>query len=95
MAEDFNMTKNNNGRKTTVAIISLIVTIVVVIAAGVKAYTVLAQDVEHQQTTHTSAIETIKEEGCLPARQGKTDIELIKKDIEHIKQGVDKLLERP
>ena len=81
----------NNGRKTTISVIGLIITVVVIIAAIVKGYT----KIEVEAVSHTTAIETIKTEGCLPARQGKTDIELIKKDIEHIRQGVDKLLERP
>ena len=81
----------NNGRKVTIAIISLIITVVVIIAGVVYGYAKM----EVEAFSHSEDIETLKDEGCLPARQGKTDIELIKKDIEHIRQGVDKLLERP
>ena len=71
------MAKNGN-RKTTIAIISLIITVVVIIAAIVKGYTKMEVGAEG----HVTAIETIKTEGCLPARQSKTDIQLVQKDIE-------------
>ena len=89
------MAKDN--RKTTIAIISLIITVVVIIAAIVKGYTKM--EVEGQG--HVTAIKTIKTEGCLPARQSKTDIqlmqkdvEIIQRDVEGIKKGVDELLKR-
>lgn len=89
------MAKNN--RKTTIAIISLIISVVVIIAAIVKGYTKMEVGAEG----HVAAIETIKNEGCLPARQSKTDIQLVQKDIEvmqkdigDIKTGVNELLKR-
>ena len=72
----------NNNRKTTIAIISLIITVVVIIAAIVKGYTKM--EVEGQG--HVTAIETIKIEGCLPARESKTAMELVKQDIVTIKE---------
>ena len=72
----------------------------VLVAIGV-AWGVLSSEVEQQDIGHTAAIETIKNEGCLPARQSKTDIQLMQKDVEiiqrdvdDIKKGVDELLKR-
>ncbi len=94
------MAKNGN-RKTTIAIISLIVVVIAIIAGVIKGYSKLEAEVEHQEETHTAAVETIKAEGCLPARQSKTDIQLVQKDIEvmqkdigDIKTGVNELLKR-
>lgn len=89
------MAKNN--KKTTIAIISLIIVVIGIIAGVIKGYA----DMEAEAKTHTANIETIKEEGCLPAREGKTKIQIIQKDIETIKKTqekmdgkLDKLLER-
>lgn len=101
------MAKNN--RRITIAIISLIITVVVIIAAIVKGYTKVEAKVESQGESHTIAIETIKNEGCLPARQSNIDIQLIQKDVETIQGNIetiqktqekmdgklDALLERP
>lgn len=92
------MAKNGNGRKITMAIITLALIVAGTIAAIVKGYT----KIEVEAQSHTTAIETVKIEGCLPARQGKTDIQLIKKDVEVIKDTqekmdgkLDELLRRP
>ncbi len=79
-----------NGRKTTIAIISLIVTVIVIIAAIVKGYTKM----EVEANSHTTAIETIKNEGCLPARQSKTDIEVLKEGQKTMNEKLDELLKR-
>lgn len=90
-----------NGRKTTIAVISLIITVIFIIVAVAKGYFSLEAEVAHQEEVHTAAVETIKAEGCLPARQSKTDVQLIQKDVEiiqkdvdEIKKGVDELLKR-
>lgn len=83
------MTKNGN-RKTTIAIIGLVITVVVIIAAIVKGYTKM--EVEGQG--HVTAIEVIKEEGCLPARQSKTDIEVLKEGQKTMNGKLDELLKR-
>ncbi len=84
------------------AIVGLIITVIVIIASVIKGYASLEAEVEHQGKGHVAAIDTIKKEGCLPARQSKTDIQLIQKDVEtmkedvdDIKKGVDELLKRP
>ncbi|KKL60939.1 hypothetical protein LCGC14_1807610 [marine sediment metagenome] len=61
----------------------------VLVAIGV-AWGVLSSEVEQQDIGHTAAIETIKNEGCLPARQSKTDIQLIQKDVESMLEKQDK-----
>lgn len=93
------MAKNN--RKVTIAIIGLMISIVVIIAAIVKTYASIESEVKYQAESHTEKIETIKTEGCLPARQSKTDIQIIKADIETIKKvqtgmdgKLDELLKR-
>ena len=83
------MAKNN--RRTTIAIISLIITVVVIIAAIVKGYT----KIEVESQSHVTAIKTIKEEGCLPARQSKTDIEVLKEGQKTMNDKLDELLRRP
>ena len=79
------MAKNN--RKTTIALIGLTATVIVIIAAIVKGYVSLESEVEYQKKTHIAAVETIKNEGCLPARESKTEIQLIQKDIVTIKDS--------
>jgi len=76
----------NNNRKTTIAIISLIITVVIIITAIVKGYTKM--EVEGQG--HVTAIETIKNEGCLPARESKIQIQLLQKDVKTILKKQDK-----
>lgn len=84
------MAKNGNGRKATIAIISLALIVAGTIAAIVKGYTKM----EVEAASHTTAIETIKEEGCLPARQSKTDIEVLKEGQKTINGKLDELLRR-
>lgn len=50
---------------------------------------------------NTGDIKDLKAEGCIPAREAKTNIEVIRKDIEIIKSGqerqegkIDRILER-
>ena len=76
----------DKNKKTTIAIISLIITVVVIIAAIVKGYTKM--EVEGQG--HVTAIETIKNEGCLPARESKIQIQLLQKDVKTILKKQDK-----
>ena len=80
----------NNNRKTTIAIISLIITVVIIITAIVKGYTSLESDVAHQGKSHMDAIEMVKEEGCLPARESKIQIQLLQKDVKTILKKQDK-----
>lgn len=98
-----------NGRRTTIAVIGLIVTVIVIIVAVAKGYFSLEAEVAHQEEVHTAAVETIKAEGCLPARKSETDIQIIQKDVEIIKSSqkdmeqtqktmngkLDELLRRP
>ncbi len=72
-----------------------------IIASICIAWATLSSDVKHQGTAHMEAINQVKTEGCLPARQSKTDIQLMQKDVEiiqrdvdDIKKGVDELLKR-
>jgi hypothetical protein len=89
--------KNGNGKRTIFVIVGIIISLaslsfVVVKAytAGVKGYvqdyTKLKAEIEHQGEGHVAAIDTIKEEGCLPARESKTAMELVKQDIVTIKE---------
>ena len=80
----------NNNKKTTIAIISLTITVVVIIAAIVKGYTKM----EVEAKGHVTAIKTIKTEGCLPARQSKTDIAVLKEGQKTILGKLDELLEK-
>ena len=61
----------------------------VLVAIGV-AWGVLSKEVEDQGVGHVAAIETIKNEGCLPARESKIQIQLIQKDVETILKKQDK-----
>ncbi len=99
------MAKNGNGKRTIFYIIGVIVSLasfsfIVVRAytAGVKNYvtdhTELKAEVKHQEETHTAAVETIKAEGCLPARQSKTDIAVLKEGQKTILGKLDELLEK-
>ena len=40
---------------------------------------------------NTGDIEDLKNEGCIPAREAKTDIAVMKKSLEHIKGAVDRI----
>lgn len=92
------MAKSGNGKFW----IWILVTGATILTSICIAWATLSSEVEHQGTAHMEAIETVKTEGCLPAREGKTDIQLIKKDIGTIKETqknmdgkLDELLRRP
>lgn len=59
---------------------TLAITITALIIAGVKSYTTLSV----QQEVGSQNRETLKTEGCLPARQNVTDIAVIKSKVEEI-----------
>jgi len=42
-------------------------------------------------SANTVKIEEVKNEGCIPAREAKTNIAVMQKDIEHIKGAVDRI----
>jgi len=44
-------------------------------------------------SANTVRIEEVKKEGCIPAREAKTNIAVMKRDITHIKDTVDTILE--
>lgn len=69
--------KNGNGKFW----IKLLISIGIVLIAAAVGYGVLRGEV----SDNASNIETVKTEGCLPARQSKTDIQIIQKDVEIIK----------
>ena len=83
------MAKDGNNRRVTIAIVSLVISVVVIIAAIVKGYTSIEKEVEHQEKAHTAAVETIKTEGCLLARQSSIDIQLIQKDVEIVQKDIE------
>ena len=87
------MGKNGNGKFW----LKFLVAIGVLLLGFAVGYGMLSQKVE-DNTLH---IETTKTEGCLPARQSKTDIQLVQKDVEILKEGqknmigkLDELLEK-
>lgn len=95
------MAKNGNGKFW----IKLLVSVGIVLLGVAAGYGMLRGEV----ADNTSHIETVKTEGCLPARQSETDIQIIQKDVEIIKSSqkdmketqktmdgkLDELLRRP
>ncbi len=55
------------------------------------AWATLSAEVEHQGTIHTVAIKSVKTEGCLPARQNKTTIEVLKEGQKTMNTKLDKI----
>ena len=71
------MAKNGNGKFW----LKLLVSIGIILIGVAVGYGMLTRQVND----NTTSIKTVKTEGCLPARQSKTDIQIIQKDVEIIK----------
>ena len=70
--------------------LKFLVAIGVLLLGFAVGYGMLSQKVED----NTSHIETTKTEGCLPARQSKTDIAVLKEGQKTILGKLDELLEK-
>ena len=76
-----------NGTTKAAKIITAVVVLLLFVASIVSSYTYTKAKADFQEKTTTS----LKTEGCMPARKAKTTIAVMQKDIEHIKDSVDRI----
>ena len=81
------MAKNSNGK---FKLISLIITLAILLIGGVSGYVWTQADVR----ANTVQIVTIKKEGSDVAKEAKTNVSLIQKDIGYIQRDIGKILEK-
>ena len=77
------MAKNGNGKFW----LKLLVSIGIILIGVAVGYGMLTRQVND----NTTSIKTVKIEGCLPARESRSQIQVIQKDIEIIKDTQDKM----
>ena len=77
-----------NNKKTIVGWVAIGVTVLSMIIGVVYAY----GELNGKQKAQGISIETLKDEGCMPARQHETDIKVIRRDIENIDKNVQEIL---
>lgn len=77
-----------NNKKTIVGWVAIGVTVLSMIIGVVYAY----GELNGKQKAQGISIETLKDEGCMPARQHKTDIKVMRRDIENIDKNVQEIL---